>query len=88
MLSPRLTDCPECASIPALIAEIDCKLADLASNLYNNVVYILNQPIPAGAMLDLLHYRRILAYKFCNPNYACQFTVNMIASRVKILKSK
>jgi len=88
MLSPRLTHCPECASIPALIAEIDCKLADLASDLYNNVVYILNYPIPGGAMLDLINYRRILVYKLCNPNYAAAFTVNMIASRVKILKSK
>jgi hypothetical protein len=88
MLSPRLTNCPECANIPSLIAEIDCKLSDLASNLYNNVVYILNQPIPGGAMLDLITYRRILVYKLCNPNYAPAFTVNMIASRVKILKSK
>ena len=88
MLSPRLTYCPECASIPALIAEIDCKLANLASNLYNNVVYILNQPVPGGAMLDLITYRRILVYKLCNPNYASAFTVNMIASRVKILNSK
>jgi hypothetical protein len=88
MLSPRLTHCPECASIPALIAEIDCKLANLASNLYNNVVYILNQPVPGGAMLDLITYRRILVYKLCNPNYASAFTVNMIASRVKILNSK
>jgi hypothetical protein len=88
MLSPRLTHCPECASIPALIAEIDCKLANLANNLYNNVVYILNQPVPGGAMLDLITYRRILVYKLCNPNYASAFTVNMIASRVKILNSK
>lgn len=88
MLSPRLTNCPECASIPALIAEIDCRLADLANNLYNNVVFILNQPVPGGAILDLLNYRRILAYKYCNPDYAAEFTVNMIASRVKILKYK
>jgi hypothetical protein len=86
MLSPRLTNCPECASIPSLIAEIDCKLADLASNLYNNVVFMLNQPVPGGTMLDLLNYRRILIYKYCNPNYNAEFTVNMIASRVKILK--
>jgi|TARA_R110002126_G_scaffold2898_2_gene15984 hypothetical protein len=86
MLSPRLTNCPECASIPALIAEIDCRLADLANNLYNNVVFILNQPVPGGTMLDLLNYRRILVYKYCNPDYNAAFSVNMIASRVKILK--
>ena len=88
MLSPRLTSCPECASIPALIADIDCKLASLANNLYNNVVFMLNQPVPGGVMLDLINYRRILAYKYCNPDYAAPFTVNMIASRVKLLKYK
>ena len=88
MLSPRLTSCPECASIPALIADIDCKLASLANNLYNNVVFMLNQPVPGGVMLALINYRRILAYKYCNPNYAAPFTVNMIASRVKLLKYK
>jgi hypothetical protein len=88
MLSPRLTSCPECASIPALIADIDCKLASLANNLYNNVVFMLNQPVPGGVMLALINYRRILAYKYCNPDYAAPFTVNMIASRVKLLKYK
>ena len=88
MLSPRLTSCPECASIPALIADIDCKLASLANNLYNNVVFMMNQPVPGGVMLALINYRRILAYKYCNPDYAAPFTVNMIASRVKLLKYK
>ena len=88
MLSPRLTNCPECASIPVLIADIDCKLASLANNLYNNVVFMLNQPVPGGVMLALINYRRILAYKYCNPDYAAPFTVNMIASRVKLLKYK
>jgi hypothetical protein len=88
MLSPRLTNCPECASIPVLIADIDCKLASLANNLYNNVVFMLNQPVPGGVMLDLINYRRILVYKYCNPDYAAPFTVNMIASKVKLLKYK
>ena len=88
MLSPRLTNCPECASIPSLLLEIDCKLAELGGNLYNNLVFMLNQPVPASVMLDLLNYKRILTYKYCNPNYASDYTVNMIASRVKLLKYK
>jgi len=88
MLNPRLTDCPACTTIPALLADIDCKLNQLAGNLYNNVVFILNQPVPAGAILDLLNYKRILTYKFCNPGYAGPYTVEMIASRVKLLISK
>jgi hypothetical protein len=85
MLTPRLINYPACGTIPALLKDIDCRLAELSSNLYNNLVYALNQPIPATAMMDLLNYRRILVYKFCNENYALPFTVEMIASRVKLL---
>lgn len=88
MLSPRLTDCPECSSVPALIKEIDCRLTELGSNLYNNVVYMLNQPVPADALSDLIQYKKILTAKYFNPNYLSSYTVNMIASRVKILKYK
>ena len=82
MLSPRLTNCPECANIPSLLKKIDCKLAELGNSLYNNVSYMLNQPIPAGDMLQLIAYRRILTHKYCNPNYVHEYSVAMIASRV------
>ena len=82
MLSPRLTNCPECANIPSLLKKIDCKLAELGNSLYNNVSYMLNQPIPAGSMLQLIAYRRILTHKYCNPNYLHEYSVAMIASRV------
>jgi hypothetical protein len=82
MLSPRLTDCPECANIPSLLKKIDCKLAELGNNLYNNISYMLNKPIPAGDILQLIAYRRILTYKYCNPNYVHEYSVQMIASRV------
>jgi hypothetical protein len=88
MLTPRLTNCPQCADIPSLIAEIDCKIAELSVNLYNNIVYILNSPINGEAISDLLHYKRILLYKYCNPEYAGSFTVNNIASKIKLLKYK
>lgn len=82
MLSPRLNDCPECADIPSLLKKIDCKLAELGNNLYNNISYMLNKPIPAGDILQLIGYRRILTYKYCNPNYVHKYSVKMIASRV------
>jgi hypothetical protein len=82
MLSPRLTNCPECANIPSLLKKIDCKLAELGNNLYNNISYMLNKPIPAGDITQLITYRRILLYKFSNPNYAHKYSVDMIASRV------
>jgi hypothetical protein len=82
MLSPRLTNCPECANIPSLLKKIDCKLAELGNNLYNNISYMLNKPIPAGDITQLITYRRILMYKFVNPNYAQDYSVAMIASKV------
>lgn len=82
MLSPRLTNCPECANIPDLLKKINCKLAELGNSLYNNVSYMLNQPIPAGDILQLIAYRRILTHKYCNPNYVHEYSVAMIASRV------
>jgi hypothetical protein len=82
MLSPRLTNCPECSNIPDLLKKINCKLAELGNSLYNNVSYMLNQPIPAGDMLQLIAYRRILTHKYCNPNYVHEYSVAMIASRV------
>jgi hypothetical protein len=88
MLTPRLTYCPECSSIPSLIKDIDCRLTELGSNLYNNMVFLTNLPTSNMSMLDLINYKRILNSKFYNPNYASDYTVNMIASRVKILKYK
>ena len=88
MLSPRLTNCVDCTKIPALLNDIDCKLNQLAGELYNNLVYLLNQPVPSTAIIDLLNYKRILTYKACNPDYASHYTVQQIASRVKLLKFK
>ena len=82
MLSPRLTNCVECSTIPVLLNHIDCKLAEMANDLYNNVVFMLNQPVQGNAIIDLLNYRRILTFKYCNPDYAGCFTVPMIASKV------
>jgi uncharacterized protein (TIGR02145 family) len=85
MLSPRLTNCPECANIPNLIEEIDCKLAYYANGLFNNITFMLNQSVPAGIMIQLIAYRRILTYKNANPDYICEVSINRIASKVKLL---
>ncbi len=82
MLLPRLTNCPECANIPSLLRSIDCKLAELGNNLYNNISYMLNKPVPTDNISQLIGYRRILQYKYINPNYAHKYSINMIANRV------
>ena len=82
MLSPRLTNCPECSDISSLLKKIDCKLAELGNNLYNNISYMLNKPVPADDITQLIGYRRILMYKRINPSYVQDYSVAMIASRV------
>jgi hypothetical protein len=82
MLSPRLTNCPECANIPSLLKKIDCKLAELGNNLYNNISYMLNKRVPADDITQLIGYRRILMYKLINPSYVEKYSIAMIASRV------
>jgi hypothetical protein len=88
MLSPRLTNVEASTTIPALLTDIDCKLTELANELYNNIVFSLNNSINSVAINDLLNYKRILTYKYSNSNYASSFTVEMIASRVKLLNYK
>jgi hypothetical protein len=84
----RLTNCVECTTIAALLSDIDCKLTELGKVLYNNTVYSLNQPIQASVFTDLLNYKRILTYRTCNDEYALPYTLEQIASKVKLLKFK
>lgn len=88
MLVPKITQCEECGDIQQLIQDINCKVFELSKKLYNNIVFSLNLYIDYTAMQDLLHYRRILEYKLVNQEYACNYSVNMIASKVKLLKYK
>lgn len=82
MLTPRLTNCPECTNIPNLLQEIDCKLAEYANGLFNNITFMLNQSVPAGIMIQLIAYKRILTYKNCNPDYLSDFCMDKIVSKV------
>jgi len=85
MINPRTSDCKECAEILPLIEAINCRLYEASSDMYNNLAYGLNRKIPATDLLDLLAYKRILINKYVDMNYACDFSVNQIANRVRIL---
>ena len=82
MLTPRLTNCQDCHKIPDLLKQIDCKLAELANDAYNDVVFMLGNCIPAYEINQLLAYKRILTFKYCNPHYAGCVSVNDIAGKV------
>jgi len=88
MLSFRISDCSDCASIISLLEDIDCKIKELAIEMYNNVIFALNNPIKYGLFIDLIVYRRILTYRYTNSEYAQPYTDEQIASRVKLLKFK
>lgn len=85
MIDPRLTNCTQCTTIANLLAKIDCKIAEMAKMLYNNIVYMLGYSIKSEAMIDLLNYKRILTYKSYNLAYAPDYTVEMIASKIILL---
>lgn len=85
MLTPRLTNCKDCCDISQLIKEIDCKLAEYSNILYNNIILMLNKPIPSEDMFALIAYKRILMFKYTNSEYACKYTLKEISSRVKSL---
>jgi len=88
MIDPRLTTCTECTTISALLNDINNRITEIAKMLYNNITLMLGYSIPSETMLDLLNYKRILTYKLSNADYAIDFTIEMIASRVKLLKYK
>ena len=51
----------------------------------------MNNYIPGEVINDLLNYKRILTYRFCNPDYAmvCGLpTTSEVVSRVKVLIHK
>lgn len=88
MLAIIQSDCDSCASITVLLEDIDCKLTELAKDLYNNVIFALNNPVKTDLFIDLINYRRILTYRMYNSDYALPYTDEQIASKVKILKFK
>lgn len=88
MLTYRLTNCEDCTTIPVLLNNIDCKLTELAKKQYGNIVFALNNKINMSVVLDLLNYKRILQFKSCNADYASCYSVDQIASKVKLLINK
>jgi hypothetical protein len=89
MLSPRLINCVDCSDICVVISEIDCRIAQMAKDLYNNTIYSLNKNIDGNAINDLLNYKRILQYRICNIEYGGRnFSDEQIISRIKLLIRK
>jgi hypothetical protein len=85
MLASKTTDCINCTTIEKLLCDIDCKIYKISKVLYNNMAYMLNKTVDDETLIDLMNYKRILEYKNINLEYAYDYTVEMIANRVKLL---
>jgi|TARA_B110000977_G_scaffold180980_1_gene241225 hypothetical protein len=82
MLESKFTNCKSGGDIADLLKKIDCKLAELSYNMYNNIVLMLNKSVPAYKLTQLLTYRDILTNKQNNSDYAEHFSVEDIAGKV------
>lgn len=85
MLSLRINNCRECSQIHLLINKINCQLAKMAKNLSLNISFMLDKPVEGCKMSALIHYKRILTYKACNPDWVSEFSIKEIASRISSL---
>jgi hypothetical protein len=85
MLSLKINNCRECSQIHLLIDKINCQLAKMAKNLSLNISFMLDKPVEGCKMSTLIHYKRILTYKSCNPDWVSNFSIKEIASRVSSL---
>lgn len=88
MLTPRMTHCTDCMDALSLINEIDCKLAELSNCAYNKIIYGFKGMCNTDNLARLLHYRRILVFKYFNPDYADPISEMSITSKVKLLLNK
>jgi len=85
MLTQRLNDCISCTEIQSLLNDIDRKIFKLSKDMYNNLVFMLNKNISGEVMSDLLNYKRILIYRYHNSDYASDYLIELIATKVKKL---
>jgi len=88
MITPRLTDCRQCEDMQSLMQDIDNILAKMANVKYNVISFMLQDCVNNRYIKDLLHYKRILQYKYVNYRYACNVTIADIVQRVEYLKHK
>ena len=82
MLNSKLTSCKEGGDISDLLKRINCKLAELSNDMYNNIAFMLNNPIPTSQIIELLTYREILENKQVNSEYTKDYSVEDIAGKV------
>lgn len=82
MLNPKTNNCVECNKIENLLSKIDCNISEFGKTLHNNLTLMLNKYFPSEGMNDLLHYKRILTYKYNNVDYASDYSIDKIINRI------
>lgn len=74
-----------CQDTLKILALVDCKLAELGNNLYNNLSYLLNNNSDICTISKLIMYKRILLYKSNNQNYLKNWCLCNITNAIKHL---
>jgi len=88
MLTTKLTSCKDCLDISKLTDKVNLSIAAISKDMYNNIVFALNKTCQQHLLKDLIFYKRILEYRYCNSDYAGDISLEQIYSKVLILLSK
>ena len=88
MLNTKITNCTSCANVIDLLSEIDRKLFHFSRNKYSNISLLTNLEYDEYSIGRLLRYKSILNKRLYNPNYACDYPLTAIISKIKILINK
>lgn len=88
MLKANLNECTDCVNLLDLLCQIDEKLKYYAENQLNNMTLMLNRAYDKCVMSDLLHYKQIVTHRLFYPQYASEYLLSSIISRIKILLNK
>lgn len=85
LLTYRLKDNKGCATIADALCDIDARLVDYTTDLYNEKVFMAKMPINDRAIKDLLYYKHILTHLAMNPQYFSTINYQQVVSKVKTL---
>lgn len=78
-----------------LVKKIDCKLSEIGKKQYISVVYGFDNindscmlESRASSVYELIHFKRILQNRICNPEYLCEYSDGELMSKTITLLNR
>lgn len=68
-LYPKLTNCSECSVLLDLQDKVDCSIANLIANKWNNISYGVGTYFDATQYSNLVKWSNILKKRIINPSF-------------------